>query len=53
MGIGFNARYLIDALGVLSAETRVELGLNDDVSPGVVREAGDPDYCYIVMPMRL
>lgn len=53
VGVGFNARYLIDVLAVLPADKRVELGLNDEVSPGVLRTAGDADYCYIVMPMRL
>jgi DNA polymerase-3 subunit beta len=53
VGIGFNARYLIDALSVLPADNPIEIGLNDEVSPGVVRRGGDPDYCYIVMPMRL
>ena len=51
--VGFNARYLLDVLGILASEGRVELGLNDDSSPGVVREVGDPDFSYIVMPMRL
>lgn len=51
--VGFNARYLIDVLSVLPSDTVVELGLNDDVSPGVVRIAGDKEYRYIVMPMRL
>lgn len=51
--IGFNARYLIDVLTVLADDKRIEIGLNDEVSPGVVRTADDPDYCYIVMPMRL
>jgi DNA polymerase-3 subunit beta len=53
VGIGFNARYLIDALSVLPADNPIEIGLNDEVSPGVIRQGGDPDYCYIVMPMRL
>lgn len=53
LSIGFNARYLIDVLGVMPGGGRVELGLIDGVSPGVLREVGDPDYCYIVMPMRL
>jgi DNA polymerase-3 subunit beta len=51
--IGFNARYLIEALGILAPDARVELGMNDEVSPGVLRPVGDADYCYIVMPMRL
>jgi DNA polymerase III subunit beta len=51
--LGFNARYMAEMLSILPSGGRVELGLNDDVSPGVMRELGDPDYCYIVMPMRL
>lgn len=51
--VGFNARYMLDMLSILPSGGRVEMGLNDDVSPGVIRELGDPDYCYIVMPMRL
>ena len=34
-------------------DKRVEIGLNDEVSPGVIRPVDDADYCYIVMPMRL
>lgn len=51
--IGFNARYLLDALSVMPAGGRVEVTLIDEVSPAVLRESGDLDYCYIVMPMRL
>jgi DNA polymerase-3 subunit beta len=53
VSIGFNARYLIDALSLLAADEKLEIGLNDDVSPGQFRLVSDPDYCYIVMPMRL
>ncbi len=53
LAIGFNARYVIEVLSILPADSRVEFGFNDDVSPGVLRQSGDPDYCYIVMPMRL
>jgi DNA polymerase III subunit beta len=53
VSIGFNARYLMDVLGVIPADRRVEIGLNDEVSPGTIRAVGDADYCYIVMPMRL
>src|SRR5690606_22288979 len=51
VSIGFNARYLLDVLAVLPADKRIEIGLNDEVSPGVVRTVDDADYCYIVMPM--
>jgi len=53
LSIGFNARYLIEALSLFPPDGRLDIGLNDDVSPGVVRLSSDPDYCYIVMPMRL
>ena len=40
--IGFNAKYLIDVLTVLQdADVRLELA--DDLSPGVVRPAGEAD----------
>ncbi len=51
--IGFNARYLLDVLAVLPSEGHVELGLGDELSPAIVRHDGDPDYLYVVMPMRL
>lgn len=51
--IGFNAKYIIDALSVVSPETQIEVGFNDEVSPGVLRCEGDKDYLYVVMPMRL
>jgi DNA polymerase-3 subunit beta len=53
VGVGFNARYLVDVLTVLPSDKKVELSLNDEVSPGVIRPVEDADYCYIVMPMRL
>ncbi len=43
----------IDVLTVLPSDKRIEIGLNDEVSPGVLRSVEDADYCYIVMPMRL
>jgi len=49
--IGFNAKYFLDVLGVLPEGSRVELGLGDELSPGVV-SGDDADYRYVVMPMR-
>jgi len=51
--VGFNSRYLTDVLAVLPDGPRVEIGLIDDVSPGVIRSENDETYNYIVMPMRL
>jgi DNA polymerase III subunit beta len=53
LSIGFNAKYLMDVLGVLPPSQQVEVGLTDEVSPGVLRCEGDADYLYVVMPMRL
>jgi len=43
------------ALGVIpqGPDSTVELGLSDDVSPGVIRTESDQQYTYVVMPMRL
>jgi DNA polymerase-3 subunit beta len=51
--ISFNARYLIDVLAVHAEGEVVELALTDEVGPGVLRGSQDPDYTYVVMPMRL
>lgn len=50
--IGFNARYILDVLQVLPEGSRVELGLGDQLSPGVLK-GSDPGYSYVVMPMRI
>jgi DNA polymerase-3 subunit beta len=51
--IGFNARYLMDVLTVHAEGDVIELGLTDEVGPGVLRGSQDPEYSYVVMPMRL
>src|SRR6185503_4633650 len=51
--IGFNARYLIDVLGVHSEGDVMELCFTDEVGPGLLRGSQDPEYTYVVMPMRL
>ncbi len=50
--IAFNARYVRDILGILSAE-KVEMALNEALSPGLFREHGNEDYLFVVMPMRV
>jgi DNA polymerase-3 subunit beta len=51
--MGFNARYLMDVLGVHAEGDVIELGLTDEVGPGLLRGSQDPEYIYVVMPMRL
>ena len=53
MTVGFNSRYLTDVLAVLPDDSKIEIGLIDDVSPGVIRTEDDDTYSYVVMPMRL
>lgn len=52
MEIGFNARYLLDALGVVETD-RIVIELGHETSPGVVREPDDPSYFGVIMPMRV
>jgi DNA polymerase-3 subunit beta len=51
--IGFNSSYVQQALGVIPSGNDVELGLSDDVSPGVIKTPADSEFTYVVMPMRL
>jgi DNA polymerase-3 subunit beta len=53
LSVGFNARYLIDVLGVLGEGGEVEISLKDEVSPGIIKKINDEGYLYVVMPMRL
>lgn len=53
ISIGFNARYLLDVLGVLNDEGEIDIELKDELSPSIVRRAGDEGYLYVLMPMRL
>jgi hypothetical protein len=44
LSIGFNARYLIDVLGVLGRDGEIDIELKDEVSPSVIRKAGVDSY---------
>jgi len=50
--VGFNAKYLLDALGVMGTE-KVRLLLKDSLSPCIVTEEGDDSYRCVVMPLRV
>lgn len=50
--IGFNARYLIDALSNIDSEL-VQISLDDDISPAVVKPTDDDRLTCVVMPMRI
>jgi DNA polymerase-3 subunit beta len=50
--IGFNARYLMEALAV-TAESDVCLELTDAVNPVILRPSGNDSFFYVIMPMRV
>jgi DNA polymerase-3 subunit beta len=50
--IGFNSRYVLDALGAQSGE-QVVLEVKDGVSPGVVKSFEDDGSLCVIMPMRI
>lgn len=50
--IGFNVNYLLDALGAIESE-EVTLAVVDGNSSCLIREPGNDDCKYVVMPMRL
>ncbi len=50
--IGFNARYVLDVLGVLGDEDIV-LQFADPLSPCIIKSPSDQGYLAVVMPMRL
>jgi len=50
--IGFNARYLLEALAPMEAED-VVFEFKDPLSPGVLKSAQEEGYCCVIMPMRI
>lgn len=52
MQIAFNARFLAEALGSLSAP-EVALELGGALAPGVLKVVGEDTYLHVVMPLRI
>lgn len=50
--IGFNVNYLMDAIGAIEGD-EVSLSVVDSNSSCLIREPGNDDCKYVVMPMRL
>ena len=50
--IGFNARYLMDALATTN-ESDVCLEVTDAVNPVILRPSGSDSLFYVIMPMRI
>ena len=49
--ISFNSRYLIDVASQLDGD-RVEIFFNDSGSPALIKDPGDFDSIFVVMPMK-
>ncbi len=49
--ISFNSRYLLDVASQLDGE-KIELFLNDMGSPALIKDPGDFDSIFVVMPMK-
>jgi DNA polymerase-3 subunit beta len=52
MNIGFNGRYIIDALSAID-EDEFLLELKDETSAAIIRPAVGKDLLYVIMPMRV
>jgi len=50
--IGFNVNYLLDALGAVEGDN-VTLSVQDSNSSCLIRQPGNEDCTFVVMPMRL
>jgi DNA polymerase III subunit beta len=52
LSIRFNARYLLDALSVMSEEA-VDLELKDELSPAILKPHQTKGFLSVIMPMRV
>ncbi|MDH5620879.1 MAG: DNA polymerase III subunit beta [Gammaproteobacteria bacterium] len=50
--IGFNVNYLLDALGAIEGDS-VTVSVQDSNSSCLIRQPGNEDSTFVVMPMRL
>ena len=50
--IGFNSRYLLDVAGQIKSEAMI-FSLADAGSPTIIRDPGDAQALYVLMPMRV
>lgn len=52
MEIGFNAKYLLDTLNVLSVN-EITYELNNELSPVIVRSSEEENFLGIIMPLKI
>ena len=51
LDISFNSRYLIDVASQLEGN-KIEIYLKDTGSPALIKDPGDFDSIFVVMPMK-
>lgn len=52
MKIGFNAKYILDILNSFD-DQNLDLELDGQLSPGLIRPENDKQYTCVIMPMRI
>jgi len=53
LSIGFNGRYMLEALHVMAEGGTVILSLKDEMSPGLLQTKENDQFSYIIMPMKI
>ena len=53
LSIGFNGRYLTEALNVMNEGDAVILFLKDEASPGLLQTEESSEFSYVIMPMKI
>lgn len=53
LSIGFNGRYLTEALNVMNEGDSVVLFLKDEMSPGLLQKKESHEFSYVIMPMKI
>jgi DNA polymerase-3 subunit beta len=51
--VGFNGRYLLDFCTAVEPAEQVVMELANDTAPALLRIESDPQYRYVLMPMRI
>ena len=51
LDISFNSKYLIDVSSQLEGKN-IEIYFNDTASPALIKDPGDFDSIYVIMPMK-
>lgn len=51
LGISFNSKYLIEVSNQMEGE-KIEIYFNDTASPALIKDPGDYDSIYVIMPMK-